>query len=52
MSYQPPFQITNHALNRIVDITQILTRLSLTNSRNLHLRKENRLRAIQSSLLG
>lgn len=37
-------------LNLIVEITQKVTRLELEKERNLHLRKENRIRSIHSSL--
>ncbi|MDR1568774.1 MAG: Fic family protein [Streptococcaceae bacterium] len=47
---KPPFSITNKMLNLIVEITQKVTRLELEQERNLHLRKENRIRSIQSSL--
>ncbi|MDR0847334.1 MAG: Fic family protein [Lactobacillales bacterium] len=47
---KPPFEITNKMMNLIVDITQKVTRLELEQERNLHLRKENRIRSIHSSL--
>ncbi|MBO1306637.1 Fic family protein [Enterococcus sp. 669A] len=46
----PQFSITNKMLRQIVEITQLITRLELTRERDLHLRKENRLRTIHSSL--
>ena len=50
MSYQPLFDITDDMLNKIVEITEIVTKLTLTQPQNFHLRKENRLRSIHSSL--
>jgi Fic family protein len=47
---KPPFSITNKMLNLIVEITQATTRLEIEHERNLHLRKENRIRSIHSSL--
>lgn len=47
---KPPFSITNKMLNLVVSITQSVTRLELEKERNLHLRKENRIRSIHSSL--
>lgn len=45
----PNFTITNVMLNLIVEISAIAGQLSLE-KRDLHLRKENRIRSIQSSL--
>ncbi|KPN70902.1 Fic family protein [Neisseria sp. 83E34] len=47
---KPPFSITNHILNLIVEISHIIGRLQFQYERNLYLRKENRIRSIQSSL--
>lgn len=47
---KPIFSVTNRMLNLIVEITQIITRLEIERERNLHLRKENRIRSIHSSL--
>lgn len=47
---KPPFTITNKMLNLIVEITRKITELELEKERNLHLRKENRIRSIYSSL--
>ena len=47
---KPIFSVTNRMLNLIVEITQIITRLEIEQERNLHLRKENRIRSIHSSL--
>ena len=47
---KPPFSITNKMLNRIVEISHKLGQLQVQYERNLHLRKENRIRSIQSSL--
>ncbi len=47
---KPPFSITNHILNSIVEISHLIGRLQFQYERNLHLRKENRIRSIQSSL--
>lgn len=47
---KPPFSITNQMLNRIVEISHKIGQLQGQFERNLHLRKENRIRSIQSSL--
>lgn len=47
---KPPFTITNTMLNLIVKISHKLGTLQIEYERNLHLRKENRIRSIQSSL--
>lgn len=46
---QPSYIITNKMLNRMVEISE-LTALLVLEKRDLHLRKENRIRSIQSSL--
>ncbi|GGP15569.1 Fic family protein [Oceanobacillus neutriphilus] len=47
---QPPFDITDHMLNRIVEISELVGELKSEYERNLHMRKDNRIRSIQSSL--
>ncbi|GFH40592.1 Fic family protein [Lactococcus insecticola] len=47
---KPPFTLTSAIISRVVDISELVGRLNVTYERNLHLRRENRLRAIQSSL--
>lgn len=47
---KPPFTITNTMLNLIVKISHKLGTLQIEYEQNLHLRKENRIRSIQSSL--
>ena len=47
---KPPFSVTNKMLNLIVAITAQTTRLEVEQERNLHMRKENRIRSIHSSL--
>ena len=47
---KPSFDITTNMLNFIVAITQKITRLEIEQERNLHLRKDNRIRSIHSSL--
>ncbi|WP_187378552.1 MULTISPECIES: Fic family protein [Oceanobacillus] len=47
---KPPFDITDHMLNRIVEISELTGELKFEYERNLHLRKDNRIRSIQSSL--
>lgn len=47
---RPPFSITDKMLNLTVEITQAVTLLELQHQRDLHLRKENRIRSIHSSL--
>ncbi|MGX2969086.1 Fic family protein [Ursidibacter sp. B-7004-1] len=47
---KPPFSITNSMLNKVVAISHKLGTLQTQYERNLHLRKENRIRSIQSSL--
>lgn len=46
----PPFTITNTMLNQIVAISQNIGQLSMAYERQLHLRKNHRLRSIQASL--
>lgn len=46
---QPNFTVTDKMLNRMVEISE-LTALLVLEKRDLHLRKENRIRSIQSSL--
>lgn len=50
MPHQLPFSITTKMLNLIVEISHKLGTLQLAYERNLHLRKNNRLRSIQASL--
>ena len=47
---KPPFSITNIMLNQIVTISQTIGQLSVAYERQLHLRKNHRLRSIQASL--
>lgn len=47
---KPPFFITNKMLNLMVKISHKLGKLQIEYERNLHLRKENRIRSIHSSL--
>lgn len=47
---KPPFILTNTMLNQIVQISQQIGRLEVAYQRQLQLRKDNRLRSIQSSL--
>ena len=47
---KPPFSITNTMLNQIVTISQTIGQLSVAYERQLHLRKNHRLRSIQASL--
>lgn len=46
---QPIYTVTDKMLNRMVEISE-LTALLVLEKRDLHLRKENRIRSIQSSL--
>lgn len=46
---QPNYQITEKMLNLVEKISQATTRLAIE-KRVLHLREENRIRSIQSSL--
>ncbi len=46
----PPFTISDNMLNYIVDISQKIGQLQVQYDMQLHLRKDNRLRSIQSSL--
>ncbi len=52
LPYSPPYTITDAATNLIADIVDQLTRLELSAvfSPDVHLRKDNRLRSIHSSL--
>lgn len=47
---RPPFSITDKMLKLTVEITQAVTLLELQHQRDFHLRKENRIRSIHSSL--
>lgn len=47
---QPQFTITPKMLQQIVDITNIVTRLEIEKERQLHLRKESKIKTIYSSL--
>ncbi|MDP8101511.1 Fic family protein [Phocoenobacter atlanticus] len=47
---KPPFEITNTALNLVVQISEKIGRLQADYDKQLHLRKNNRLRSIQASL--
>lgn len=47
---KPPFSTTNKMLNLMVKISHKLGTLQIEYERNLHLRKENRIRSIHSSL--
>ena len=44
------FSINNNMLNRVIEISKVIGNLELQAKRNLKLRKENRIKAIQSSL--
>ena len=46
----PPFTISDDMLNYIIEISQKIGQLQVQYDRQLHLRKNNRLRSIQSSL--
>lgn len=48
--FAPPFTISKKMLNLVVEITEQLARLKVKKTKDLHLRKENRLRSIHSSL--
>lgn len=50
--YTPPFKATDEIINLVGDITEQITRISVLSHGNLapHLRKENRIRTIHSSL--
>ncbi len=49
--YQPPYSITPHILNRVVDVGELLGRWAAhTEQSSVLLRKENRIRTIQASL--
>lgn len=50
MPQKPPFSITTKMLNLVVEISHKLGTLQLDFERNLHLRKNNRLRSIHASL--
>lgn len=47
---KPPFSLNNTILNLLVEISHKFGFLQFEYERNLHLRRQNRLRAIQSSL--
>ena len=46
----PSFSIIDHMLNQIVNISTLMGQQKSEYERNLHLRKENRIRSIHSSL--
>jgi Fic family protein len=50
--YEPPFRISNAALNRVAQISELLGRWSVAGGASLapQLRRENRIRTIQASL--
>ena len=50
MINQPPFKVTERMLNLMVTISTLVGELAPQVTKNLHLRKENRVRAIHSSL--
>lgn len=47
---KPPFSISNKMLNQIVEISKVIGNLEFQVERNLKLRKQNRIKAIHSSL--
>lgn len=47
---EPPFSITNSMITAVADISQQVGKLQIQVESNLHLRKENRIRSIHSSL--
>lgn len=51
-SYKPPFHITDKMINLISEISEQVGRISLQKDQHInpHLRRENRIRTIHSSL--
>ncbi|MFV2028626.1 Fic family protein [Neisseria sp. S1] len=47
---KPPFSLTNAMLNDMIEISGLLGQLQFQHERNLALRRENRIKSIQSSL--
>ena len=47
---KPPFTITSTILNYLIEISKALGNLEIETKKNLHLRKENRIKSIHSSL--
>ena len=47
---KPPFSLTNTMLNDMVEISNLIGQLQFQHERNLSLRRENRIKSIQSSL--
>ncbi len=47
---KPPFTITSTILNYLIEISKVLGNLEIEIKKNLHLRKENRIKSIHSSL--
>ena len=47
---KPPFTITSTILNYLIEISKVLGNLEIETKKNLHLRKENRIKSIHSSL--
>lgn len=52
MEYKPPFHMTDRITNLVADISEQIGRIKVLSHGNLnpHLRKENRIRTIHSSL--
>ena len=47
---KPPFSLTNAMLNDMLEISRLIGQLQFQHERNLALRRENRIKSIQSSL--
>ena len=47
---KPPFTITSTILNYLIEISKVLGNLEIETKKNLHFRKENRIKSIHSSL--
>ena len=47
---KPPFTITSIILNYLIEISKVLGNLEIETKKNFHLRKENRIKSIHSSL--
>lgn len=47
---KPPFKITNNILNKIMDISKIITSLEIEIKKDLRLRKNSRIKSIQATL--
>ncbi len=48
--YEPPFINSNKIINLVAEISELVGKISVIEKKNIHLRRENRIRTIHSSL--